>query len=135
MFQYVERRADELSKYGQHLVPERRCFVFALGAFVLGVLGLRRRRRERCGAGQRWLCGANRIGRRKTVDQSGLQSRVHLLIGRRGLAGIGGMFVVRGGIEFLSHDKPPWRNNDPLSLGFPSLLATPAPAVYQGGAA
>src|SRR5713226_5186271 len=53
----------------------------------------------------RWrrLCGADRIGCRKTVDQTGFQFRVGVAIRRCGFARIGGMPVVRRGMGFLSN--------------------------------
>src|SRR5229473_6750129 len=72
-------------------------------------------KRGRCAIaiGLRWcrLCGADRIGCRKTVDQTGLQFRVGVAIRRRGFARIDGMPVVRRRIEFLSHVLSPSQAN------------------------
>jgi hypothetical protein len=54
--------------------------------------------------GGRRLHGADRIRGRKTIDQSGLKPGVDIAIRLGGLAGIGGMTVMRRGIELLSHE-------------------------------
>jgi hypothetical protein len=53
---------------------------------------------------RRRLHGADRIGRRKAIDQSGLKPGVNVAIRLGGLAGIGGMTVMRRRIELLSHE-------------------------------
>jgi hypothetical protein len=61
----------------------------------------------------RWrrLHRADRIGCRKTAYQAGFKLRMHLAIRRGRLAWIGGMPVMRRGIEFLSHDILRFRMN------------------------
>jgi hypothetical protein len=60
---------------------------------ALGVVFRRRRLRR-----------ANRIGRRKTAYQAGFKLGVEVAVRRGGLARIGGMPVMRRGIELLSHE-------------------------------
>jgi hypothetical protein len=74
-----------LSKHRHELVPQRCTFPVAI---------MFRRCRLR---------GADRIGRRKTTHQTGLELRMGFPIGQSGFAGVGGMLVVWRRIEFLSH--------------------------------
>jgi hypothetical protein len=53
---------------------------------------------------RRGLYCADRIRRRKTVDQAGFEPGVNLAIRLGGLARIGGMPVMRRGIKLLSHE-------------------------------
>jgi|HubBroStandDraft_2_1064218.scaffolds.fasta_scaffold196507_2 hypothetical protein len=50
---------------------------------------------------------------------------MHFLVNDCGLAGVGGVLVVRGGIEFLSHVEPPWQDNVAAITAFPAIPATP----------
>src|ERR1700737_2540741 len=91
-----------LPKHRPNLIPKRR-------ALLVAVM-LRWRRLYRAG----------RIGCRKAVDQTSLQSRVRFPVGRGGCVGVGGMLVVRRRIEFLSHVEPPWRDNACAIGAFPT---------------
>src|ERR1700738_1262581 len=51
--------------------------------------------------GRRRLRGTDGIGRRKAVDQAGLQFRVGVPIGRKSLMRMDGVLVMRRRIEFL----------------------------------
>jgi hypothetical protein len=57
---------------------------------------------------------------------------MHFLISRRGLAWVSRVFVVGSGIESLSHDVPPWRNNVADFKEFPVTFGQSRAAVYQG---
>jgi hypothetical protein len=79
-----------LAESRTQLFPERRIIDLAVS--------LRRRR----------LRGTYRIGRRKAADKPGIEFFVHFLIGQKRITGIIGVFVMRRGVEFLSHLVPPF---------------------------
>jgi len=93
-------RPCNLSKHRSDLGPKRGPFAIAIRL--------------------RWcrLCGADRIGCRKTVDQTGFQFRVGVAVRRCGFARIGGMPVVRRRIECLSHGLSPSKSQ---RLGTPDV--------------
>jgi hypothetical protein len=78
------------------------------------------------------LCGTYRIRRRKAVDQACLEPRVDVPVSAGRLAGIGGVFVVWRGIEFLNHVVPPSHEITPLvSHGSTCRLGRAGTGVYQ----
>jgi hypothetical protein len=92
----------DLAENRQQLVPKRRIFAIA-------VMPRRRRLRR-----------ADRIGSRKTIHQPGCQFGVRVPVGQDGFAGIGGVFVVRRGIESLSHEDLHGGDNALAIQAFPS---------------
>src|SRR6185295_7904180 len=93
-------RYRSLTKRRLDLFPERSRLIPALAPVVVAriVAGV-------VAVDLRWrgLRGTDGIGGWKAVDQTGFQTGMSLLVRQGGIAGVGRVFVRRGGIEFRSH--------------------------------
>src|SRR6266702_6542093 len=57
------------------------------------------------------------VGSRKSIDQPGLELIVDFPVGMPSLTGIGGVLVMRRGVEFFGHIVPPFGKLSSLHLG------------------